>query len=51
MPKGVPNKRYTAEFKRMVVKTMQREKISYNREANVKLNFQVTEQPHGNGFT
>ena len=29
MPKGVPNKRYTAEFKQMVVETMQREKMSY----------------------
>ena len=29
MPKGVPNKRYTAEFKQMVVETMQREKWSY----------------------
>ena len=29
MPKGKPNKRYTAEFKRMVVETMQEEKLSY----------------------
>ena len=29
MPKGQLNKRYTAEFKRMVVETMQREKLSY----------------------
>lgn len=29
MPKGVPNKRYTAEFKQMVVEAMQREKMSY----------------------
>ena len=29
MPKGVPNKRYTGEFKQMVVETMMREKISY----------------------
>ena len=29
MPKGVPNKRYTPEFKQMVVETMMRDKISY----------------------
>ena len=28
MPKGVPNKRYTPEFKKLVVETMQREKLS-----------------------
>ena len=32
MPKGVPNKRYTPEFKKLVVETMQKEKLS-NREA------------------
>lgn len=29
MPKGVPNKRYTAEFKKLVIETMQREGLSY----------------------
>ena len=29
MPKGVPNKRYTGEFKQTVVETMMREKLSY----------------------
>ena len=29
MPKGVPHKRYTPEFKQMVVETMMREKLSY----------------------
>lgn len=29
MAKGVPNKRYTAEFKQMVVETMMKEKLSY----------------------
>ena len=29
MPKGIPNKRYTGEFKQMVVETMMREKLSY----------------------
>ena len=28
MPKGVPNKRYTPEFKRMVVETMEKENLS-----------------------
>ena len=30
MPKGVPNKRYTPEFKKLVIKTMQEEKLSYS---------------------
>ena len=29
MPKGVPNKKYTPEFKRLVIETMQEEKLSY----------------------
>ena len=29
MPIGIPNKRYTGEFKQMVVETMMREKLSY----------------------
>ena len=33
MPKGIPNKRYTPEFKKMVVETMQKEKISYREAA------------------
>jgi len=33
MPKGIPNKRYTAEFKRVVVETMQKEKMSYRETA------------------
>ena len=33
MPKGVPNKRYTPEFKIMVVETMRREKLSYHEAA------------------
>ena len=28
MPKGIPNKRYTPEFKRMVVETMKKEHLS-----------------------
>ena len=29
MPKGQPNKRYTPEFKKLVVETMRKEKLSY----------------------
>ena len=29
MPKGVPNKKYTAEFKKLVVETMLKEKLGY----------------------
>ena len=29
MPKGVPNKKYTPEFKKQVVETMHRENLSY----------------------
>ena len=33
MPKGVPNKRYTPEFKKHVIETMQEEKLSYRETA------------------
>jgi transposase-like protein len=33
MSKGIPNKRYTGEFKQMVVETMQKEKFSYRETA------------------
>ena len=33
MPKGKPNKKYTGEFKREVVETMMREKLSYTEAA------------------
>ena len=33
MPKGVPNKRYTPEFKRLGVETMIQEKLSYRETA------------------
>lgn len=33
MPKGVPNKRYTPEFKKKVIETMQKEKLSYSETA------------------
>ena len=33
MPKGQPNKRYTPEFKQMVVEAMRQEGLSYNEAA------------------
>ena len=33
MPKGIPNKRYRPEFKKLVVETMQKEKLSYRETA------------------
>lgn len=33
MPKGIPNKRYTGEFKQMVVETMRKEGLSYKETA------------------
>ena len=33
MPKGVPNKRYTPEFKKMVVETMREDGLSYSETA------------------
>ena len=33
MPKGMPNKRYTAEFKKRVIETMIEEKLSYRETA------------------
>ncbi len=35
MPKGKPNKRYTAEFKIKVVETMHREKLSHREAARL----------------
>ena len=33
MPKGIPNKRYTGEFKQKVVETMMKEQLSYREAA------------------
>jgi transposase-like protein len=33
MPKGIPNKRYTPEFKTQVIETMRRENLSYSETA------------------
>ena len=33
MPKGKPNKRYTPEFKKLVIETMLEEKLSYSETA------------------
>ena len=35
MPKGVPNKRYTAEFKQRVVEAVMKERLSYQEAARV----------------
>ncbi len=34
MPKGQPNKRYTPEFKKLVIETMQSERLSYHEAAH-----------------
>jgi len=39
MPKGIPNKRYTAEFKKHVIETMQQEGLSYKETSR---RFEVT---------
>ena len=33
MPKGIPNKRYTPAFKKLVIETMQKEELSYSETA------------------
>ena len=33
MPKGIPNKRYTPEFKKLVIDVMMEEKLSYSETA------------------
>ena len=43
MPKGVPNKRYTGEFKQLVVETMIQDKLSY-REVAQQFNISAHEQ-------
>ena len=35
MPKGIPNKRYTGEFKQKVIETMHKEKLSCNETARL----------------
>ena len=35
MPKGIPNKRYTGEFKQEVIEAMMREKLSYRETARL----------------
>ena len=44
MPKGVRNKRYTPEFKKLVVKTMQKERISYRETAR---QFEISDDKRG----
>lgn len=51
MPKGIPNKNYTGEFKQMVIETIQKEHLSYGEAAR---RFEVrsdTQYENGNGFT
>lgn len=35
MPKGVPNKKYTAEFKKLVIETMLKEQLGYMETADL----------------
>ena len=35
MPKGIPNKRYTAEFKKQVVETVMQDGLSYQKAARI----------------
>ena len=46
MPKGVPNKRYTPEFKKLVIETMQEEKLSYSETCR---RFEVNSRDRSNG--
>ena len=39
MPKGIPNKKYTGEFKQMVVETMHKDGLSYKETAR---QFEIT---------
>lgn len=46
MPKGIANKRYTPEFKTMVIESMQKEKLSYKETArrfDVKGHYRIQE--------
>ena len=40
MPRGVPDKRYTAEFKQHVVEIMREEKLSYYNTRRKKTKFE-----------
>ena len=42
MPKGIPNKKYTGEFKQMVVETMRKEGLSYRETAR---KFDISRDP------
>ena len=43
MPKGVPNKRHTGEFKQKVVETMRKEKLSYCEAAR---EYEISDHKH-----
>ena len=46
MPKGKPNKKYTREYKIMVVEKMRNEKLSHKEVEN----YRMEEQQHANGY-
>lgn len=48
MPKGVPNKRYTPEFKKQIVETMLEEGLSYS-ETERRFDLPNKSQSHGTG--
>ena len=51
MPKGVPNKRYTPEFKKLVIEVMMEEKLSYSETARRFEVNDITESKIGNEST
>ena len=50
MPKGVPNKKYTPEFKKLVVETMQEEHLGYCETAE-RFEIRTNACKTGNVFT
>ena len=48
MPKGIPNKRYTPEFKKQVVEAVIQDGLSYQEAARI-YEVHMTVWPHGNG--
>ena len=49
MPKGIPNKRYTPEFEKLVVETMPKEKLSYRKAADSSKSAVTSVLPLGKG--
>ena len=48
MPKGVPNKKYTPEFKKLVVETKLKEKLGYSETAEKSVKEEITAIYHEN---